>query len=247
MTTASTIQPALRTTEEQESIDKLMGLAIFGEKVAARLYLMMADLKPEYAELLKKFAAMEAKHGTWFNEVSKANGINPDKAFADNELGYLLSQAKDHHKNGSFESLAVLQGFIVESLAIATYQGFLSVAHNYPGSKQVFETVLEEEHYHVEWILRYLRLRFFDADQEFTDLAEHVNVQGIDCIGGTMMNIAEYLDKTGLSGADSAGAMMDGYTELLEKVGFEQKKALKHVVSMFMPLIQKYRHGEKTK
>jgi len=61
------------------------------------------------------------------------------------------------------------------------------------------------------------------------------------------MNIADYLDKVGLSGADCAGAMMDGYTQLLEKVGFEQKKATKHVVNMFMPLFHKYRRGEKTK
>ena len=75
--------------------------------------------------------------------------------------------------------------------------------------------------------MRYLRLRFFDSEEEFRLLAERVNVQGIDCMGGTMMNIAEYLDKIGLSGADCAGAMMDGYTQLLERVGFEQKKATK--------------------
>ena len=85
------------------------------------------------------------------------------------------------------------------------------------------------------------------ATDEFRILAERVNVQGIDCIGGTMMNIAEYLDKIGMSGADCAGSMMDGYTQLLEKVGFEQKQATKHVVSMFMPLFEKYRRGEKTK
>ena len=47
--------------------------------------------------------------------------------------------------------------------------------------------------------------------------------------------------------ADCAGMMMDEYTTLLEKVGIEPKKAAKNVVSLFMPLIRKYRHGEKTK
>ncbi len=79
--------------------------------------------------------------------------------------------------------------------------------------------------------MRYLRLRYFDAVDEFRRLAERVNVQGIDCIGGTMMNISEYLDKIGMSGAYCAGAMMDGYTRLLETVGFAQKDATKHVVA----------------
>ena len=34
---------------------------------------------------------------------------------------------------------------------------------------------------------------------------------------------------------------------LLENVGVEPKKASKNVVSLFMPLIRKYRRGEKTK
>jgi rubrerythrin len=243
LTTACAVRPAT----EQESINKLMGLAVFGEKVAAKIYLLMAELKEEYAPLLIKFAQMEAQHGAWFMEASRKNDIEPDKEFADNELGYLLDQVDNHFKARSFESLAVVQGFIVESLAIATYESFLSVAHKYPGTHEVFKKALDEENYHVDWILRYLRLRFFDAEEEFRVLAERVNVQGIDCMGGTMMNIADYLDKVGLSGADCAGAMMDGYTQLLEKVGFEQKKATKHVVNMFMPLFHKYRRGEKTK
>jgi len=243
MSTACAVRPEI----EQESINKLMGLAVFGEKVAAKIYLLMAELKEEYAPLLTKFAQMEAQHGAWFMDASRKNGIEPDKEFADNELGYLLEQADNHFKDGSFEALAVVQGFIVESLAIATYDSFLSVAHKYPGTHEVFKKALDEENYHVDWILRYLRLRFFDSEEEFRILAERVNVQGIDCMGGTMMNIAEYLDKIGLSGADCAGSMMDGYTQLLEKVGFEQKKATKHVVNMFMPLFHKYRRGEKTK
>lgn len=237
----------VRSISEQESIDKLMGLAIFGEKVAAKIYLYMAELKQEFAPLLQKFARMEAQHGAWFSESCRQNDINPDKAFADNELGYLISQVEEHFQARNFEALAIVQGFIVESLAIATYEAFLSVAHKYPGTHDAFKKALEEELYHVDWVTRYLRLRFFDAEDEFRLLAERVNVQGIDCIGGSMMNIATYLDVIGLSGADCAGAMMDGYSELLVTVGFEPKKATKHVVSMFMPLIQKYRRGEKTK
>jgi rubrerythrin len=243
LTLASTVRPQ----SEQESIDKLMGLAVFGEKVAAKIYLLMAELKEEYAPLMTKFARMEAQHGGWFTEASRNNGINPDKAFADNELGYLISQVDEHFAAKNFDALAIVQGFIVESLAIATYESFLKIADKYPGTHEAFKKALEEEHYHVSWILRYLRLRYFDATEEFRILAERVNIQGIDCIGGTMMNIAEYLDKIGMSGADCAGAMMDGYTQLLENVGFEQKQATKHVVSMFMPLFEKYRRGEKTK
>jgi rubrerythrin len=237
----------MRSPPEQESIDKLMGLAIYGEKVAAKIYLLMSQLKAEYEPILQKFARMEAKHGAWFTEVCKNNRIEPDKKFADNELGYLLSQVEEHFRKRDFEALAVVQGFIVESLAIATYESFLSVAHKYSGAHDVFKKALEEEQYHVDWILRYLRLRFFDGENEFRQIAERVNVEGIDCIGGSMMNIAEYFDKIGMSGADCAGAMVDGYTQLLVKVGFKQKEATKHVIGMFMPVIQKYRHGEKTK
>ena len=238
---------AARPGAEQESIDKLMGLAIFGEKVAAKIYLLMSELKEEFAPLMKKFARMEAQHGGWFTDVSRENNIYPDKAFADKELGYLISQVDEHYEARNFDALAIVQGFIVESLAIATYESFLTIADKYPGTHEVFKKALEEEQYHVDWILRYLRLRYFDATDDFRLLAERVNVQGIDCIGGTMMNIADYLNKIGMSGADCAGAMMDGYTQLLEKVGFEPKQATKNVVSMFMPLFEKYRRGEKTK
>ncbi len=246
METATTL-PGLRPPQEQESIEKLMGLAIFGEKVAAKIYLLCGEIKSEYGPLLKKFARMEANHGGWFLEASRANGIEPDRAFADNELNYLISQVDEHYAKRDFDALIVVQGFIVESLAIATYESFLPIAHKYPGTYDVFQKALNEEHYHVDWVVRYLKLRYFDAIDEFRVLAERANVQGIDCIGGTMMNISEYLDKIGMSGAYCAGAMMDGYTRLLENVGCEQKDATKHVVGMFMPLIRKYRRGEKTK
>lgn len=236
-----------RSPEEQSAIDRLMGLAVFGERVAARTYSKMADLKPEYADLLHKFAAMEARHGTSFMEASRANGVNPDREFADGELGYLLSQVEEHAAARDFEALAIVQGFIVESLAIATYEPFLGIADRYPGASQAFATALADEHYHVDWITRYLRLRFFDTEDDFVALTERVNVQGVDCVGGTLMNIADYLERVGLSGADSAAGMMDGYTRLLEGVGMEQRKALKNVVKLFVPLMAKYRRGERTK
>ena len=87
----------------------------------------------------------------------------------------------------------------------------------------------------------------FSYWHDFLTLAGRVNVQGIDCIGGTMMKIADYLTEIGMSGADCAGTMMDEYTELLERVGIDQKKAAKNVIGLFMPLIHKYRHGMKIK
>jgi rubrerythrin len=233
--------------DKQQAINRLMGLAVFGEMVAARTYNLMAQLKSEYSALLKKFAGMEGQHATWFRDASRINGIEPDKEFADGELDYLIDQVNDHHAAKDFDALAVVQGFIVESLAIATYEPFLSVADQYPGARDAFQKALDEERYHVDWVTRYLRLAFFDREDEFVALAGRVNVQGIDCIGGTMMKIADYLSEIGLSGADCAGCMMDGYTELLERVGVEQKKAAKNVVGMFMPLIHKYRHGMKIK
>src|SRR5450631_2701729 len=236
-----TILSAQRPRPEQESIEKLMGLAIFGEKVAAKIYLLCAELKSEFKPLLTTFAKMEANHGGWFLDASRANSIEPDRAFAENELNYLITQVDEHFAKRDFDALIVVQGFIVESLAIATYESFLPVAPKYPGTFDIFQQALDEERYHVDWVVRYLRLRYFDEVDEFRTLAERVNVQGIDCIGGTMMNISEYLDKIGMSGAYCAGTMMDGYTRLLESVGFAQKDATKHVVGMFMPLIRKYR------
>lgn len=232
---------------KQQAINRLMGLAVFGEMVAARTYVLMGQLKPEYAPLMRKFAGMEGQHANWFRDASRANNIEPDKEFADGELDYLIDQVNDHHAAGDFDALAVIQGFIVESMAIATYEPFLGVADNYPGARDAFQKALDEERYHVDWVTRYLRLSFFDREEEFLTLAGRVNVQGIDCIGGSMMKIADYLDQIGLSGADCAGTMMDGYTELLERVGVEQKKAAKNVVGMFMPVIHKYRHGMKIK
>jgi rubrerythrin len=132
----------------------LMGLAVFGEKVAARTYLAMAGVRPESAQLMRKFGAMEARHGTSFTLASRANDVEPDRIFADRELGYLLSQVEEYAAAADFEALAVLQGFIVESLAIATYEPFLGIADRYPGTRDAFATALADEHYHVDWITR---------------------------------------------------------------------------------------------
>ena len=247
MSLATPPTPSVSSTDKTLAINRLMGLAVFGEMVAARTYTLMSQLEEEYAPLLKKFSHMEGHHAAWFRDASRQNGIEPDKEFADHELDYLIDQVNDHHKAGDFDALTVVQGFIVESMAIATYEPFLTIADRYPGAHEVFEKALNEERYHVDWVTRYLRLRFFDQEEEFLALAARVNVQGIDCIGGTMMKIADYLDAVGMSGADCAGTMMDGYTGLLERVGIEQKKAAKNVVGMFMPLIHKYRHGMKIK
>ena len=232
---------------EPQPMAALMGLAVFGEKVAARTYLAMAGLRPETTTLMRKFASMEAGHGTSFAAASRENHIEPDRAFADRELGYLLAQVEEYAAAGDFDALAVLQGFIVESLAIATYEPFLTIADRYRGARKAFATALADERYHVDWITRYLRLRYFDAVPELLALAERVNARGIDCVGGTMMNIARYLDTVGLSGADCAAGMMDGYTELLEHVGLDQRAALRNVAGIFAPLMAKYRRGERTK
>jgi rubrerythrin len=232
---------------EPQPMSALMGLAVFGEKVAARTYLAMADLRPEHASLMRKFAGMEAGHGTSFMRASRANDVEPDRAFADGELGYLLAQVEEYAAAGDFDALAVLQGFIVESLAIATYKPFLAIADRYRGAKEAFAVALADERYHVDWITRYLRLRYFDTVPELLALAERVNARGVDCVGGTLMNIARHLDAVGLSGADCAAGMMDGYTELLEHVGLDQRAALRSVAGVFAPLMVKYRRGERTK
>jgi len=226
--------------EAGQAMASLMGLAIFGEKVAARTYVAMADIRDEHAALLRKFAAMEARHGASFLAASRQNGVEPDREFADGELGYLIEQVERYAAERDFEALAVLQGFIVESLAIATYEPFLGIADRYPGAREAFATALADEHYHCDWITRFLRLRYFDRIDEFLALAERVNVQGIDCVGGTMMNIAGFLDVVGMSGADCAAGMLDGYAGLLENVGLDERTALKNVTTLFAPLLVKY-------
>ena len=237
----------LRGASDVHPLGALMGLAVFGERVAARTYVAMAGLRPEFDDLLRKFAAMEGGHGTSFAQASRANDIEPDRSFADGELGYLLAQVEEYAAAGDFDALAVLQGFIVESLAIATYEPFLAIADRYRGAKEAFSVALADERYHVEWITRYLRLRYFDAIPDLLALAERVNARGVDCVGGTMMNIARHLDTIGLSGADCAAGMMDGYAELLEGVGLDQRAALRNVAGIFSPLMVKYRRGERTK
>jgi rubrerythrin len=240
-------RPAATDLEDRLPIRRLMGLAVFGEMLAARIYSLMAQLRPEYAPVLRRFASMEGQHAAWFRDACRSNAIEPDKQFADHELDYLIAQVDDHFAAGDGEALAVVQGFIVESMAIAIYEPYLQVADRYPGTRDAFARALDEERYHVEWMTRYLRLRFFDAEDEFVRLCRRVNVQGIDCIGGTMMKIADYLDSIGLSGADCAGGMMDGYSGLLERVGVPAKEATREVVGLFLPLIRKYRHGEPIK
>src|SRR5262249_34748213 len=194
----------------------------------------------EHADLLRKFAAMEARHGASFAQASRANGVEPDREFAERELGYLVEQVEAYAGARDFEALAVLQGFIVESLAIATYEPFLGIADRYVGAREAFATALADERYHVDWITRYLRLRYFDALDDFVGLAERVNAQGVDCVGGTMMNIASYLDAVGMSGADCAAGMLDGYAGLLEEVGLDARSAVKNVTKLLAPLMVKY-------
>jgi fatty aldehyde decarbonylase len=229
------------------SMNRLMALAVFGEKVAARTYALMADLRPAWASLLKTFAQIEGKHAVWFAESSKQNGFVLDASFADNELGYLVDQVDAHHKAGDFDALVVLQGLIVECLAIAVYEPFIPAAARFEALAPVFERALADERYHVDWVTRYLRLRFFDDEATFLELVERVNAQGVDCVGGTLMNITDYLQAVGMSGADCAGAMTDEYTQLLKTVGVSDQDATRSVVSLFMPVIRKYRRGEKTK
>ena len=38
--------------------------------------------------------------------------------------------------------------------------------------------------------------------------------------------------------------MMDEYTALLEQIGIDPEQATKDVISLFVPLVRKYRHGE---
>ena len=134
-----------REVASRQAMASLMGLAIFGEKVAARTYVAMADLRGEHGDLLRRFAAMEARHGASFLRVSRASAVEPDRDFADRELGYLIEQVDRYARERDFDALAVLQGFIVESLAIATYEPFLEIADAYPGASEAFATALADE------------------------------------------------------------------------------------------------------
>ena len=169
-----------RSPAEQDAMAKLMGIAVFGEKAAAKVYHCMAKLKPEYTDLMREFAQMEGAHGTWFMDISRKNGIEPDRAFADKELGYLVRQVDEHYAARDFDALAVLQGFIVECMAISTFESFLPIADDYEGAREAFSQALEDERYHVAWITKYLRERFGDDHEAFTALAERVNTQGVD-------------------------------------------------------------------
>jgi hypothetical protein len=160
----------------------------------------------------KTWGATTGNHGTWFHEASRHNGFEPDRAFADNELGYLVAQVDDYYARKDFDALAVLQGFIVECLAISTYEPFITAAN------------------HVDWVTRYLRLAFFDRTDELLALAERVNIQGVDCASGTLMNITEFLETLGMSGATCVGGVADEYTQLLEAVGVPSKQAMRSVV-----------------
>ena len=223
--------------DKQQAINRLMGLAVFGEMVAARTYVLMSQLKPEFATLLKKFANMEGQHATWFRDASKANGIEPDKEFADHELDY-SPNVNDHHAAGDFSALAVVQG---SSSSIALYEPFIAVADKYP-SVRVTESWTSA--YHVDWVTRYLQLSFFDEGDTWPGEIR-VNVARIDCIG--KRDEDRRLPRESNLGADCARRDDGRYTELLERVGIEQKKAAKNVVGLFMPLIHKYRHGMKIK
>ena len=70
---------ATRDLEDRLPIRRLMGLAVFGEMLAARIYNLMAQLRPEYSPVLRKFASMEGQHATWFREACRHNAIEPDK------------------------------------------------------------------------------------------------------------------------------------------------------------------------
>src|SRR3954453_21280220 len=159
--------PATMDLEDRLPIRRLMGLAVFGEMLAARIYGLMAQLRPEHSPVLRKFASMEGQHATWFREARRCNAIEPDKEFADHELDYLIAQVNDHHAAGDGEALAFVQESIVESMSNAIYEPYLQVADRYPGTRDVFARALDEERYHVEWMTRYLRLRFFDAEGGF--------------------------------------------------------------------------------
>ena len=102
--------PATVDLEDRLPIRRLMGLAVFGEMLAARIYNLMAQLMPEYSPVLRRFASMEGQHATWFRDACRCNEIEPDKEFADQELDYLIEQVNDHFAAGDHEALAVVQG-----------------------------------------------------------------------------------------------------------------------------------------
>jgi Long-chain fatty aldehyde decarbonylase len=221
------------SASERLSMDRIMGLAVLGEKIAARTYALMAKLRPEHAPLLQQLAHTEGVHATWFGDICVRNGLAPDRELADKELGHLIALVDAHYAAGDFDALAVLQGFLVEGLAIATYGPFVQAARKYVGLAEVFARALEEARVHVEWVTAYLRERFAGRDAELIALVERVNSQGVERLGGTLTNLTSYLSCVGMSGADCAGSMTDEYVALLERVGIDPRRATKNAVSLF--------------
>lgn len=244
---ASVSPPSSLAEPQRVPLSRLLALAIFGEAVAARTYRAMARIKPEFNDLLQRFAAMEAQHATWFARLAKDNELEADREFAEKELGYLTDQVDRYSADNDFDALVVLQGFIVESLAISTYEPAIDAQQAPPEVRAVFEAAAKDERYHVSWVTKYLQLRFFDDQAGLLALAKRVNVQGVDCVGGSLMNIAGYLSAVGIPGSVCTGLMADNYAAMLEAAGVPSQQATAEVVSVLAPLMRKLRRGDKIK
>jgi rubrerythrin len=230
-----------------EPMGCLMALAVFGERLAAKTYLAMAALEPRHAGTLRRFAQMEAGHAASFVRVSRNHGLVLGADFAAARLSYLEEQIERYREAGRFDALAVLQGLIVESLAIATYEPFLAIADRYPGAGEVFAAALADEREHVDWMTGYLLARFADTPAALAALAEEVNQSGVDCVGGTLVDIGGYLEAAGLPASQCASAMIDGYAGLLARSGMSEDAALREVVRSFLPLLRRYQAARRAR
>jgi hypothetical protein len=226
---------------EQGGMDRLMGIAVLAEKLAAHAYAQLAELRPEESALLLRFAHAETQHASWLGKASAANGFQPDRAFAERELGHLVSQVSAYRAEQDFDAIAVLQGFLLQGLVIATYDPFLDIARRYVGLSQVCSRALAEARHHVDWIARYLHLRFFDRQGELIALVQRVVVRGAHCVGAAWLSYPEYLTGVGLSGAACAGALTDEHAQLLQRAGVEERLATRTALGLVLPAARRCR------
>jgi rubrerythrin len=215
---------------------RLVAMAVSGEKIAAETYVLMSLLRSEHSERLRGFAAIETQHAATFADAGRREGLLPDRLFTDRVLGSCIAQIGEHYAARDFDALAIVQSFVVEALAIATYEPFARGHRN--GTHEAFRRGLDEERQHVEWLTRYLRLRYFGEEESFLAACARVNTPCITGLGRAFAEIGQDFAALGIEGADCASSMMVQYRGLLDRVGVEHVGASRHVEQMFRPVLQ---------
>lgn len=210
-----------RSEAYRDAFSRINGIVIEGEQEAHDNFLCLADLLPEYKDVLTYLGKMERRHRKSFEACGRNLEVTPDLKFAQQFFSELHHSFKAAAANGQIATCLLIQALVIECFAIAAYNNYIPVADDF--ARKATESVVTDEYRHLNFGEVWLKSHFADVKQEL----EAANRKVLPMIWYMLNQVESDASAIGLNKQSLVEEFVVRYSDALGQIGFSTREILR--------------------